>query len=107
MWIIQLALRGPYTFIVAALLLLIVSLLVILRTPTDIFPHINIPVLSIVWQYTKAIARCIKRTRRRQSLDVVPRFQNGFECLRERISALRPKGAVSPYVKLILNALCE
>jgi multidrug efflux pump subunit AcrB len=52
MWIIQLALRRPYTFIVAALLLLIVSPLVILRTPTDIFPNINIPVVSIVWQYT-------------------------------------------------------
>jgi multidrug efflux pump subunit AcrB len=52
MWIVQLALRRPYTFIVAALLLLIVSPLVILRTPTDIFPNINIPVVSIVWQYT-------------------------------------------------------
>ncbi len=52
MWIVQLALRRPYTFIVAGLLLLIVSPLVILRTPTDIFPNINIPVVSIVWQYT-------------------------------------------------------
>jgi multidrug efflux pump subunit AcrB len=52
MWIVQLALRRPYTFIVAALLLLIVSPLVILRTPTDIFPNINIPVVSIVWQYS-------------------------------------------------------
>ena len=52
MWIVQLALRRPYTFIVAALLLLIVSPLVILRTPTDIFPNISIPVVSIVWQYT-------------------------------------------------------
>jgi multidrug efflux pump subunit AcrB len=52
MWIVRLALRRPYTFIVAALLLLIVSPLVIQRTPTDIFPNINIPVVSIVWQYT-------------------------------------------------------
>jgi len=52
MWIVRLALRRPYTFIVAALLLLIVSPVVILRTPTDIFPNINIPVVSIVWQYT-------------------------------------------------------
>ena len=52
MWIVQLALRRPYTFIVAALLLLIVGPLVILRTPTDIFSNINIPVVSIVWQYT-------------------------------------------------------
>lgn len=48
MGIVQLALRRPYTFIVAALPLLIVSPLVILRTPTDIFPNINIPVVSIV-----------------------------------------------------------
>jgi multidrug efflux pump subunit AcrB len=52
MWIVKLALRRPYTFIVAALLLLIISPVVILRTPTDIFPNINIPVVSIVWQYT-------------------------------------------------------
>ncbi len=52
MWIVQLALRRPYTFIVAALLLLLVSPLVILKTPIDIFPNINIPVVSIVFQYT-------------------------------------------------------
>jgi multidrug efflux pump subunit AcrB len=52
MWIVYLALRRPYTFIVAALLLLIISPVVILRTPTDIFPNIDIPVVSIVWQYT-------------------------------------------------------
>ena len=52
MWIVQLALKRPYTFIVAALLLLIASPLVILKTPVDIFPNINIPVVSIVFQYT-------------------------------------------------------
>jgi len=51
MWIVALALRRPYTFIVMALLILILSPIVILRTPTDIFPEINIPVISIVWQY--------------------------------------------------------
>ena len=51
MWIVQLALRRPYTFVVAALLLLIASPLVILRTPVDIFPNIDIPVISVVWQY--------------------------------------------------------
>ncbi|HEX6567454.1 MAG TPA: efflux RND transporter permease subunit [Chthoniobacterales bacterium] len=51
MWIVQLALRRPYTFIVAAVLLLIASPLVILRTPVDIFPNIDIPVVSIVFQY--------------------------------------------------------
>src|ERR1044071_7191637 len=51
MWIVQLALRRPYTFVVAALLLLLLTPFVLLRTPTDIFPNINIPVVSIVWQY--------------------------------------------------------
>jgi CzcA family heavy metal efflux pump len=52
MWIVRLALRRPYTFVVLALLLLILGPIVILRTPTDIFPNINIPVVSIVWNYT-------------------------------------------------------
>jgi multidrug efflux pump subunit AcrB len=51
MWIVLLALRRPYTFIVLALLLAIIGPLMVLRTPTDIFPNINIPVLSIVWSY--------------------------------------------------------
>src|SRR5215469_5757985 len=51
MWIVALALRRPYTFIVMALLLLILSPIVIFSTPTDIFPEINIPVISIVWNY--------------------------------------------------------
>jgi CzcA family heavy metal efflux pump len=52
MWIVRLALRRPYTFVVLALLLLILGPIVILRTPTDIFPNINIPVVSILWNYT-------------------------------------------------------
>jgi multidrug efflux pump subunit AcrB len=51
MWIVRLALRRPYTFVVVALLLLILSPIVILNTPTDIFPNINIPVVSIIWNY--------------------------------------------------------
>jgi multidrug efflux pump subunit AcrB len=51
MWIVRLALRRPYTFVVASLVLLLLTPLVLLRTPTDIFPAINIPVVSIVWTY--------------------------------------------------------
>ena len=51
MWIVRLALRRPYTFVVVALLLLILGPIVILRTPTDIFPNINIPVVSVLWNY--------------------------------------------------------
>ena len=50
--IVRVALRRPYTFIVLALLLLIIGPLVALRTPTDIFPDIRIPVIAVVWQYT-------------------------------------------------------
>ena len=52
MWIVLLALRRPYTFVVAALLLVILTPFILMRMPTDIFPAINIPVVSIVWQYT-------------------------------------------------------
>jgi CzcA family heavy metal efflux pump len=52
MWIVRVALSRPYTFIVLALLILIAAPVVILRTPTDIFPNINIPVVSIGWTYT-------------------------------------------------------
>ena len=52
MWIVKIALERPLTFIVLALLLLILGPLAILRTPTDIFPNINIPVVSVIWQYT-------------------------------------------------------
>jgi multidrug efflux pump subunit AcrB len=51
MWIVRLALRRPYTFVVAALLLVLITPFVLLRTPTDIFPSINIPVVSVIWQY--------------------------------------------------------
>jgi multidrug efflux pump subunit AcrB len=52
MWIVRVALDRPYTFIVLALLILILSPVVILRTPTDIFPNINIPVIAVAWQFT-------------------------------------------------------
>ena len=52
MWIIKVALNRPYTFVVLALLILIVAPVVILRTPTDIFPNIDIPVVSVAWTYT-------------------------------------------------------
>src|SRR5437867_2086001 len=52
MWIVRLALNRPYTFIVLALLILLASPVVISRTPTDIFPNINIPVVAVAWQFT-------------------------------------------------------
>jgi multidrug efflux pump subunit AcrB len=52
MWIVKIALNRPYTFIVLALLVLILSPVAILNTPTDIFPNIDIPVVAIAWTYT-------------------------------------------------------
>jgi CzcA family heavy metal efflux pump len=51
MWIVQVALRRPYTFLVMALLILLATPLVLLKMSVDIFPEINIPVVSIVWNY--------------------------------------------------------
>src|ERR1022692_3127062 len=52
MWIVALALRRPYTFVVMALVIILLTPITILRTPTDIFPSIDIPVVSVVWFYT-------------------------------------------------------
>jgi len=51
-WVVQIALRRPYTFVVFSFLIAIFGGLAALRTPTDIFPNINIPVVSVVWTYT-------------------------------------------------------
>src|SRR5205809_667213 len=61
MWIIRLALSRPYTFVVAALLLLLVTPFVLIRTPTDVLPEINIPVVSIIWNFTGLSAKDIEQ----------------------------------------------
>ena len=68
MWIVRLALNRPYTFIVFALVIILISPLVISRTPTDIFPEINIPVVSIVWNYSGLSAT-----------DIEARIVSGYE----------------------------
>jgi CzcA family heavy metal efflux pump len=52
MWIVALALRRPYTFVVMALVIIILFFVTVVRTPTDIFPNIDIPVVSVVWFYS-------------------------------------------------------
>src|SRR3979409_708797 len=52
MWIVKVALSRPYTFVVLALVLLLISPVILLRTPVDIFPNINIPVISVIWTYS-------------------------------------------------------
>src|SRR3954468_20625385 len=50
--LVRIALRRPYTFVVLALVLLILGPLAAMRTPTDIFPEIKMPVIAVAWQYT-------------------------------------------------------
>jgi multidrug efflux pump subunit AcrB len=57
MWIVRLALRRPYTFVVMAILILVMGGIAILRTPTDIFPDINVPVVSIIWNYNGLVPK--------------------------------------------------
>ena len=57
MWIVQIALKRPYTFVVLAILILAMGAVAIFRTPTDIFPNINIPVVSIIWTYNGLVPR--------------------------------------------------
>src|SRR3954468_6583785 len=61
MWIVRLALRRPYTFVVMALALALLTPLALLKTPTDIFPAIDIPVISVIWQYTGLDAQEIEQ----------------------------------------------
>ena len=57
MWIVQLALRRPYTFVVMSILILVMGGVAIFRTPTDIFPNIDIPVVSIIWNYNGLVPK--------------------------------------------------
>src|SRR3982750_3718934 len=51
MWVVKVALDRPYTFVVLAVLILLLGATAIVTTPTDIFPKIDIPVVSIIWTY--------------------------------------------------------
>ena len=52
MWIVELALRRPYTFIVMAIMIVLATPLAISRSPVDVLPEIDIPVISVIWNYT-------------------------------------------------------
>ncbi|HYZ74640.1 MAG TPA: efflux RND transporter permease subunit, partial [Chthoniobacterales bacterium] len=80
MWIVNLALRRPYTFIVLAIFMLISGGLAILRTPKDIFPAINVPVISVIWTYTgmepEAIANNITTVYEREVTQTVNNIEH-------------------------------
>src|ERR1019366_1619788 len=52
MWIVRLALRRPYTFVVMAVLITFLGVAAIVTMPVDIFPYIDIPIVSVLWQYS-------------------------------------------------------
>src|SRR6201984_3680463 len=52
MWIVRLALRRPYTFVVVALLIIALGIVTMERMSTDIFPNVDIPVVTVIWSYT-------------------------------------------------------
>jgi multidrug efflux pump subunit AcrB len=60
MWIVRLALRRPYTFTVLAILLVLMGIVTIARMATDIFPNINIPVVSVIWSYSGVARRHVR-----------------------------------------------
>jgi multidrug efflux pump subunit AcrB len=68
MWLVRIALRRPYTFVVMSMLIVILGVFTILRMPTDIFPDIDIPVISVVWNYSGM-----------QPEEMEKRITNGFE----------------------------
>ncbi|MGU7768952.1 efflux RND transporter permease subunit [Burkholderia sp. MR1-5-21] len=57
MWIVNLALRRPYTFIVMAIMIVLATPLALMRTPVDVLPSINIPVISVIWNYNGLSAK--------------------------------------------------
>ena len=74
MRIVRLALRRPYTFVVVALLVLLMTPFVVTKTPKGIFPANNIPVISVIWSYTGLPAHQIaQRTPAASSSPAVPK----------------------------------
>ncbi|HEX4664574.1 MAG TPA: efflux RND transporter permease subunit [Terriglobales bacterium] len=105
MWIVRLALNRPYTFIVLALLILILGPVMILNTPTDIFTNINIPVIAVDWIYTGLNPEDIET----RIWAVGPTFSETlFDAGRRRAtteSALAGyEGTVATYRQTVLNA---
>jgi hypothetical protein len=105
MWIVKLALSRPYTFIVLALLIFVLSQLLILRTLTDIFPNIDILVISVAWTYTGVF--CISPQKTPISLPSVGRNEvrpdldiNGF--LRSLTHCVSPG---CPLLLVVLRAI--
>ena len=79
MWIVRLALARPYTFVVMAILIAILGGSAIVTMPVDIFPYIDIPIVSVLWVYTRTVAGGDGEARRHQF-----RAQPHFERQRHR-----------------------
>ena len=89
MWIVRLALRRPYTFVVMSLLILILGVLAIYTTPIDIFPNIDIPILSVVYGYPGLSAEDVSKADFRDRIF----HPDDIERLRDYRDAAIAKGA--------------
>jgi len=87
MWIVRVALNRPYTFIVLALLILILSPVMILRTPTDIFPNIKIPIAAVIWRYAGLLPEERAQIRRLESQHLPVGRQQPFDLRHRRAGA--------------------
>ena len=95
MWIVRLALRRPYTFVVMALLIFGLGALTIFRMSTDVLPTVNIPVVSVVWQYGGLPAREMERRIVTVSERTITTTVNGIEHIESQ--SLNGYGVIKVY----------
>src|SRR5919199_761600 len=105
MWIVRLALRRMYTFVVAALLIAVLGAVSIYRMSTDMFPNIDIPVVSVVWQFSGMPADEIETRITFVNERVLTASVNGIEHIETQFTAtcqtllkIMPPGITPPYI---------
>ena len=102
MWVVRVALQRPYLFVVLALLIAIFGVLAALNTPTDIFPSLNIPVVSVVWTDNGLFPNDMSG---REPASLAPEpGRAADQVLRRRLSALKPPRTVPAMFCVIVRA---
>src|SRR6266851_7362449 len=105
MWIVRLALRRPYTFVIVALLIVLLGAVTIMRTPTDIFPDVAIPVVSVIWSLTGTTvadmeARIVTTTERAFTTsvnDIEQLFDYAQNFIRTQLATVQGASVTLPY----------
>src|SRR5262252_960183 len=101
MWIVRIALNRPYTFVVLALLILGIGPLTIARTPVDIFPNINIPVVTVIWNYGGMAAKDVADRLVLSYERLLPTVTNDVEHIESQ--SLRSTGVVKVFLQPSAN----